>query len=275
MIDSHHHLWQYRAEEYPWMDGSMQVLRQDYLPHDLKREMERAGVTGVVSVQARQSIEETRWLLELARECKWVLGVVGWLPLLHNGWQDWPSDVLDDKKLKGIRHVVQDEPTGFLDQVDFNTNLHRLLPYNLCYDLLIYERQLVEAIRFVDRHPQQVFVIDHLAKPRIREGVMHPWNQQMRELARRPNVVCKVSGLAGEADWKCWTAADLRPYMDTALDAFGAKRLMIGSDWPVSLLACEYTQWFSLIRDWVAPLSHEETASILEETAVRVYQLRA
>ncbi len=273
MIDAHHHFWQYRAEAYPWIDESMRILQRDFLPDELKQETDQAGVNGVVSVQARQSCEETRWLLRLAHDFGWIRGVVGWLPLLGNDWQLWPDEILADQKLKGIRHVVQDEADGFLDRPDFNANLQKLLPYQLCYDVLIYERQIAEAIRFVDRHPNQVFVVDHLAKPRIRERCMHPWDEHIRELARRPHVSCKISGLAGEADWSRWTPADLRPYMDLALESFGAKRLMVGSDWPVSLVACAYVQWFDLLKDWTAPLSVTERGAILEETAVRVYRL--
>jgi L-fuconolactonase len=262
-IDAHHHFWKYHPAEYGWIGDAMACLRRDFLPADLQEEMRAAGIDGAISVQARQSLDETRWLLELADKHDWIKGVVGWLPLA-----DPNCELPAHPKLKGVRHVVQAEPHGFLDDEAFHRGIARL--NGLVYDILIVERQLPEAIRFVDRHPNQVFVLDHIAKPKIKSNELAPWRENIRELARRANVFCKVSGLVTEADYRQWTEAQLRPYFDVVLEAFGPRRLMFGSDWPVCLVACEYGRWARI----VAGLSQSEQAHIMGCTATAVYQLR-
>jgi L-fuconolactonase len=168
---------------------------------------------------------------------------------------------------------VQDEAEGFLDGADFNRGIARLAKFDLVYDVLIFERQLSEAIRFVDRHPNQVFVLDHIAKPLVKEGTLEPWKSHLGELARRENVFCKVSGMVTEAEWKSWTPESLRPYFETVLDAFGPSRLMFGSDWPVCLAACDYGRWVQVVREWASPLSGAEKNNLFANVASRVYQL--
>lgn len=252
----------------------MEMLRRDFLPQDLSVEMGTANVSGVVSVQARQTLAETNWLLQLAQQHPWILGVVGWVPLLEKECERLAGLLLSSPLLKGVRHVVQDEPPGFLDCSDFNANVARLINHNLCYDLLIYEHQLQEAISFVDRHPNQRFVIDHLAKPRVRDRRLEPWQANLADIAKRPHVVCKVSGITTEANWGQWTESFICNYLDIALEHFGPQRLMVGSDWPVCLLSCSYSRWFSLIKSWCEPLSESEQRAILETTAERTYALR-
>jgi L-fuconolactonase len=178
------------------------------------------------------------------------------------------------RKLKGVRHVVQDEPDPeFMDRTEFNVGIRALGSFGLVYDILIFERQMPAAIRLVDRHPEQSFVLDHIGKPRIREGQISPWRENIRALAERPNVTCKLSGMVTEADFKSWTRAQLRPYFDTALDVFGPRRLMFGSDWPVCLVACEYAEWKAIVDEWIAPLSPDERRQIMGQTAIDVYRL--
>ncbi len=273
MIDAHHHFWRYNAREYDWIGNDMAALRRDFLPADLKSEIEKAGISGVVSVQARQSLEETRWLLDFAARNDWVLGVVGWVPLASPDIENILSEFANAEKLKAVRHVVQGEAAGFLAGDAFNAGIARLADFDLVYDVLISQHQLEEATRFVDRHPNQVFVLDHIAKPRIKDGEFEPWKTHIRELAQRDNVFCKVSGMVTEADWKSWTPEGLKPYFDTVLAAFGPTRLMFGSDWPVCLVASDYGQWAQTVRDWAAPLSDSDKNDLFENVACRVYQL--
>jgi L-fuconolactonase len=177
-------------------------------------------------------------------------------------------------KLKAVRHVVQDEPDDdFILRPDFDRGVGLLAGFGLRYDILIYERHLPQAIRLVDRHPGLTFVLDHVAKPRIRDGVLSPWRERMADLAKRPNVYCKLSGMATEADPRAWTPEQLRPYMDVALEAFGPRRLMFGSDWPVCLLAVGYRRWIDLVREFVSRLSEAEQRRVMGETAVEAYGL--
>lgn len=275
-VDAHHHLWRYSTEEYGWIDDSMASLRRDFLLNDLCTELQSAGVKQAVAVQARQSLEETRWLLSLARQAvadSPIVGVVGWLPLASPELPELVERFQAEPALRGVRHVVQGEPSGFLDRDDFNRGVRSLLGTGWTYDVLIFSHQLEQATRFVDRHSQQVFVLDHIAKPAIREGEFEPWAARLRELARRPNVSCKISGMVTEADPAMWSAAQLRPYFDVVLEAFGPERLMVGSDWPVLTVRCGYAEWWSIVEQWIAPLAPDEQASILGENAARVYGL--
>ena len=273
-IDAHHHLWHYSAVEYEWINDQMASIRRDFLPADFIDELTVAGITGAVTVQARQTLEETRWLLELSAKHKEILGVVGWAPIASPQFGHSLSALATNPKLVGLRHVVQAEPQGFLDTKDFNRGIRILRETDLVYDILIFEHQLAEAIRFVDHHPQQVFVLDHIAKPRIAAGELEPWSTQIGELSKRSNVWCKVSGMVTEDSWSNWSIDSLRPYLDTVVVAFGANRLLAGSDWPVCLVATNYIQWWQLLRDHFAPFSADERANIFGATAVRIYNLK-
>jgi len=272
-IDAHHHLWRYSPEEYGWIDDAMLMLRRDFLPEELTAEMWAAGVDGAIAVQARQTIEETRWLLDMAERTDAIRGVVGWAPIATAGFAEAIEELRGRPKLKGLRHIVQAEWDEFLLREDFNRGITAMLGSGLVYDVLIYERQLLPAIQFVDRHPEQMFVLDHIAKPRIREAVLEPWASRLRELARRKNVVCKVSGLVTEADWEAWTPQTLRPYLDVVVEAFGPRRLMVGSDWPVCLVACGYRQWFDVLGEYFRGFSELEREAIFGMTAKQVYRL--
>jgi len=274
VIDSHHHFWRYNASDFGWVNDAMRVIRRDFLPMELEREMRAARVDGVVSVQARQSLDETRWLLELAAAHAFIRGVVGWVPLIDAKVPATLEKLAAEKKLRSVRHVLQGEPDErYLLREDFNRGIKALRPLGLAYDILIFERHLPQTIEFVDRHPQQVFVLDHIAKPRIKDHLLEPWRKNIRELARRPHVYCKISGLVTEADYPSWTEAQLLPYVETVIEAFGPQRLLFGSDWPVCLVACGYARWQLLVRGWIAKLSPAEQARILGETAVEAYRL--
>jgi L-fuconolactonase len=273
-IDAHHHLWRYSAQEYAWLDEPMKELRRDFLPKDLMREIAAAGIGGTVAVQARQTMEETRWLLQQADECDAIRGVVGWAPIAGEDFPEVMEEFEDRPKLKGLRHVIQGEKDeNYILREDFNSGIRTMLGSGLVYDILIYERHLPQAIEFVDEHPQQVFVLDHMAKPMIAAGRMEPWAQRMRELGQRENVWCKVSGMVTEAEWAGWNAETLRPYLDVVVDAFGVERLMAGSDWPVCLVASEYGRWFEVLRDYFAGFSDAERDAVFGTTAMSAYGL--
>ena len=272
-IDSHHHLWRYLPEQYDWIDEEMLVLRRDFLVEDLSQVLPSASVNATVVVQARQSCEETEWLLEQANRYVAIRGVVGWGPISEPAFSAWLATACANPLLKGLRHVVQSEPAGFLDRRDFNDGIRLLLQTGITYDLLVFPEQLEESTRFVDRHPNQQFVLDHIAKPAIASGGLASWTKPFLDLARRPNVVCKLSGMVTEADWNHWTAADLKPYFDVALQAFGPARLMCGSDWPVLTLGATYSQWWEVLSEWLAPLSTSEKAQIESRVATQTYQL--
>ena len=273
-IDSHHHFWKYSAEEYPWIGDSMAALRRDFLPEHLQAEIAVAGIDGVVSVQARQTVGETEWLLSLADDNPFIKAVVGWVPLAEPGVREMIAKFAGNPKLRAVRHVVQDEQDDrFILGADFNRGVSVLRDFGLVYDILIFERQLAASIEFVDRHPQQVFVLDHIAKPRIKDGAIEPWRANIRELARRENVFCKISGMVTEADWKSWSEEQLRPYFDVVLEAFAPKRLMFGTDWPVCLAASGYVRWVDVVRKFAAALSDDEQEWLFGKTTMLAYRL--
>ncbi len=273
-IDSHHHLWRYDPREYWWIDDNMKRIRRDFLPEHIATEIRAAGIDGVVTVQAHQSVAETEWLLDLAGAHPFMKGVVGWAPLTDPQVGDVLGRLSADPKLKAVRHVIQSEPDpDYILREDFNRGIRMLPQFGLVYDILIFERHLPQAIRFVDQHPQQVFVLDHIAKPRLGAGVLSPWAENLRALGRRPNVYCKLSGMVTEADYQHWTVTDLQPYFDVALEVFGPKRLMFGSDWPVCLVAVEYQRWFEIVSEQIARFSPDEQDRILGGTAMEAYRL--
>lgn len=273
-IDAHQHFWNYDPAEYAWISDAMPALKRHRLPGDLKPLLDQAGFEGCIAVQARQTVEETQFLLRLVHEYEFIRGVVGWADLCSPDVERNLESFADDPKLVGIRHVVQDEPDDrFLLREDFRRGIAALARFDLAYDVLIYPRQLPAAIEFVAQFPQQRFVLDHIAKPLISEGVLEPWRTQIRELARNPNLFCKLSGMVTEAKWKQWRPEDFRPYLDVVFEAFGPERLMIGSDWPVCTLSAEYADTMRLITNAIAPLSAAEQEAILGGSCARFYRL--
>jgi L-fuconolactonase len=273
MIDAHHHFWRYDPREYDWISPVMSKIRRDFLPDDLDRVARDSGIDGVITVQARQTLEETGWLLELARSHEWVKGVVGWVPLVDPDVRVQIQEHSRSPKLRGVRHVLQGEPDEYLSRDDFNAGVAALREFGLRYDILILERQLPATIKFVDRHPEQIFILDHVAKPKMKARELSPWRENIRELARRPRVYCKLSGMLTEADWSHWSVDDLRPYVHVVLDAFGPERLMFGSDWPVCLVASEYGRWVQTVEELTGALSDEERSRIFGGTARDAYRL--
>ena len=271
IIDTHQHYWRYDAGEYGWIDDSMAALRRDFAPPEALREMVKTGVTASIAVQTRQTLEETRALLDLADRYPFIIGVVGWIDLERGDVEPQLAQFGDRPALVALRHIVQSEPDGFLARPAFLAAIGQLERTGLVYDILVYARQLPQAIAFARAFPQQPFVLDHLGKPDVRGGEYHEWRRHFAELAALPNVSCKLSGLVTEADWRAWTPGLLRPYIDAALEAFGPSRLMLGSDWPVCTVAASYQAVVGLVLDAIDDYSDSEKRQILELTARRTY----
>ncbi len=256
------------------MTEEMQSLRRDFLVPEVRSIFEKSGVAGGVAVQARQSLVETEWLLQLANGCSFIRGVVGWVPLVDAQVEACLDRLCQNPWLKGVRHVLHDEVDDYyMLRDDFNRGVSQLHARNLSYDILIFERHLPQTIQFVDRHPNQVFIVDHIAKPRIREQILSPWREEIQGLAKRQNVYCKLSGMVTEAGWNTWKQEDLVPYFETVLSVFGPHRLMFGSDWPVLTLASSYKRWTDTIRSLISELTAEEQAMICGGSAIAAYRL--
>lgn len=272
-IDAHHHLWRYSPAEYGWIDGAMSSLQRDFLPADLSAALRSAKIDAAIAVQARQSIAETEFLLECAASSPDICGIVGWAPLAAPELSAVLDRFADEAMLVGYREIAQGRPAGFFDDAGFNKGIRQLTQRNLTYDVLVFERQLPEVIRFVDRHPEQRFILDHAAKPLIAAGELEPWATNLRELARRPNVACKLSGFVTEADWHQWTPHAVGPYLDTCVEAFGTARLLAGSDWPVCLVATTYDRWFSVLCKYFAAFTPAEQDRIFGRNAMELYRV--
>lgn len=271
-IDAHQHFWKYSAVEYDWINDAMSRIRRDFLPPDLESNLKATGLTGCVAVQARQSLEETEWLVSLAQQHPFIRAVVGWVRLVSPEVRKDLEQFRASPAAKGVRHVVQGEPDGFLDGAAFNAGIREVTMLGLTYDILIFARQLEEALRFVDRHPRQVFVLDHIAKPVVAGPPDARWRTLIGELAKRENVSCKFSGVVTEVPGWRWTSELVRPYFDVALEAFGPRRLMFGSDWPVCLVASEYDRWVNFVRSCTRALSVDERDWIFGRSAAAAYR---
>ena len=273
-IDAHQHFWTYNQRDFGWIDESMGSIRRDFLPADLKPELEKNGFHGSVLVQVRQTLEETRWMLELAEKNPFILGVIGWVNLRSPRLRAELESFGGNPKLVGIRHIVQSEPDDFLLQPDFLRGISMLEEFDLVYDILIYTQHLPIATKFVERFPRQRFVLDHLAKPPIKSRAVDAWARGLRNLATFPNVCAKVSGLVTEAEWQTWKPEDIRPYLDVAFECFGPGRLMVGSDWPVCTVAASYTQVVSLAKDYLSRYTAEEREAVLGGNAANFWRLQ-
>ena len=275
IIDAHHHLWKFDHTDYGWMDDSMTVLKQDYLPGDLEKHLPGAGVQGTVVVQARQTLEETRWLLELADKHPFILGVVGWVDLQSESLRDQLDEFGSHPKLSGIRHVIHDErDDDFMLRPAFLRGIEALQAYNLTYDLLLFPKHLEKAVELVSMFPEQKFVLDHISKPFIRAGMLDPWREDIAVLATQPNIWCKISGMITEADLESWQYENFVPYLDTVTEAFGTDRIMLGSDWPVCLLAGRYRDVLDIPAKYFGSLNPEERNKVYKQNCMDFYHLK-
>lgn len=273
-IDAHQHFWIYNQEEYKWIDESMVKLRRNFLPSHLNRVLKRNGIDFCVTVQARQNLQETKWLLELVQNNSFIKGIVGWVNLKSNSVEQELEQFAAYKKFKGIRHVLQDEKDdGYMLRSDFKQGLRQLEKYGLTYDVLIYPQHIKYACTLVHEFPHQKFIVDHLAKPLIKEGKIKLWKKDIQELAKADNVFCKLSGMVTEANWNSWKQEDFIPYMEIMLEAFGPNRLLFGSDWPVCTVVAKYEQVLGIVTNFISSLSPAEQAHIMGQNAIDFYNL--
>jgi L-fuconolactonase len=275
-IDAHQHFWIYNNREFGWIDDSMAALRRNFLPADLRPELRANDFQGSVVVQTRQTLEETGWLLGLADAHESILGVVGWADLRGPDIRSQLKTLTGHRKLVGLRHIVQSEPDDrFLLRPEFLRGIEMLEEFDLAFDILIYAKHLPVADEFVRKFPRQRFVLDHMAKPPIRDRHIDAWASGMRRLSEMPNVFCKLSGLVTEANWKSWAREEIIPYIDVALASFGADRLMIGSDWPVCLVAASYGEVIRIVKDYISERVPKRAADVMGGNAQRFWRLQA
>ena len=273
IIDTHQHFWKYDPVNYSWINDDMQVIRKDFLPGDLAVVVNEHALHGTVAVQADQTEAETDWLVQLAAKNDFIKGVVGWIDLRSSNIEERLQHYQQFSKLKGFRHVLQGEEPSFMLQKDFLNGISKLDEFGFAYDILIFPQHLSAALQLVTQFPQQRFVVDHVAKPYIKDGKIDEWKAGMEKLAQHNNVYCKISGMVTEADWKNWTADDLRPYMDVVVNSFGIDRIMYGSDWPVCLVASSYKRWLQTVKDYFASYSAEEQEKVFSSNAMKFYKL--
>ena len=276
IVDAHQHFWDLRLFPQDWLAGpEMKPIRRTFLPKNLAPLLRKAGVDRTVFVQTKHDLAENRWVLGLADEHEWIGGVVGWVDLRSPRCEEQIVEFREHPKFVGVRHVVQDEPDGdWIVRPDVLRGLKALQKHGVPYDLLFTAKHLKHAATVARKLPGLRLVIDHLSKPDIRGARILGWIDEFRSAAEFPNVYCKLSSMATQADWKRWRLADLRPYVQAALDLFGPDRLMFGSDWPVCLLATTYQEWFDAITDLLEPLSRDERARIMGGTAAQFYRLK-
>ena len=273
IIDSHQHFWKYDPVSYSWINDDMQVIRRDFLPGDLAVVLNENKVEGCIVVQADQTEEETDWLIILASKNDFIQGIIGWVDLRSDKIEERLRHYLQFNKVKGFRHVLQGEEPSFMLQKDFLNGISKLDEFGFAYDILIFPNHLEAALQLVEQFPQQRFVIDHAAKPYIKDGKIDEWKAGMEKLAQHPYVYCKISGMVTEADWHNWTAEQLKPYLDVVVESFGIDRIMFGSDWPVCLVASSYSKWLQTVQNYFESFSEEDQEKIFSGNAARFYNL--
>lgn len=272
-IDTHQHFWVYDPDHYPWIDSSMQVLKRDFLPEHLDPLLNENGIDGAVVVQAAHTEYETDFFFKLEEENKFIKGVVGWVDLTAENVEERLEFYSENKIFKGIRHILQDEPEEFIIRPDFLSGLSRLSKFGLAYDIVVRQHQLPAAVDLVRQFPNQKFVLDHIGKPQISSGIDPTWRSNIRDLSGLPNVSCKLSGMVSETKNFQWEKKEFPPFLDEVVDAFGIDRVMFGSNWPVCLLAAEYSEVLEIIEDYLITFSLNEQAKILGSNAISFYNL--
>lgn len=273
-IDAHQHFWNYDPAKHIWMNEQMGVLKTDYLPSDLEPLLKNCGLDGCVAVQANQAEVENEFLLDLANQYDFIKGIVGWVDLQAYDVVERLSYYQQFSKIKGFRHVIHDEPDiDFMHRAAFMSGLLQLKSFNYTYDLLIFPKHLPNTIELLKVFNQQLFVIDHIAKPNIKNGEIDTWKKHLKEVASFENVYCKISGMVTEADWSAWKKDDFTKYLDAVVEAFGINRIMYGSDWPVCTLAASYEAQFSIVKDYFSSFSRTEQDNFFGGNASKFYKI--
>lgn len=272
-IDSHQHFWMYNPSQYDWIPQGSNIHR-DFGPSDLKPLLDSVKLDGCVAVQARQSLAENDYLCKLAAQHDWIRGVVGWIDLRSEQVDEQAAAFRAMPRAVGVRHVVQGETDPeFMAREPFRRGISKLQKHGLVYDILIFEHQLDDAIALVKAFPEQPFVIDHIAKPRIKEKSIRAWSEKMTEISHYANASIKLSGMVTEADHSTWKLSELEPYWEVVLQAFGPDRILFGSDWPVIRLASSYERWIEIVSRWLDRLTPKDREKIWGENATRFYKL--
>ncbi len=273
IIDSHQHFWKFDPIRDDWIDDTMKIIQRDFLPPDLEPILKRNNIDGCIAVQADQSEDESNFLLNLAEDNEFIKGVVGWVDLCDPNVDKSLAHFSQSSYFKGVRHILQAEKPKFMLQDNFLNGIDALSSFGLTYDILVFPHQLKNSIALVSKFPEQMFVLDHLAKPPIKSGELEPWKSDILELAKNINVHCKLSGMVTEGNWGNWTKGNFRPYMDVIFDAFGTDRIMFGSDWPVCLLSGNYSKVLSIVKGYLEQFSTQEQSQIMGANACRFYDL--
>ncbi len=272
-IDAHQHFWHFDPVRDSWITDDMSIIQRDFLPADLEPVLKQNGIDGCIAVQASQSDDETMFLVSMARNYDIIKGVVGWVDLQSAQLPERLQSLSQHKEIKGYRHIAQAEPNDFLARPTVVEGIRQLAEFGLTYDILIYPTQLKAALSLVRAVPEVNFVIDHLAKPYIQKKEISRWSNFMTEIAKNKNVSCKLSGMVTEADWHNWSKKDFFPYLNVVFEQFGPDRLMFGSDWPVCLVAANYTQVKTLVEDYVDAWGEDVRAKVFGENATAFYNL--
>ncbi|MCW3080295.1 amidohydrolase family protein [Segetibacter sp.] len=273
-IDSHQHFWKFDPVRDSWITDDMEVIQKDFSPVDLQPLLQHSGIGGCVTVQSDQSEEENGFHLSTAEKWDFIKGVVGWVDLQAENVEERLEYYSQFKKMKGFRHVLQGEPQrDFMLRPAFVSGIGLLNKYGFTYDILIFPDQLKYSYELVKTLPDQFFVIDHMAKPNIKDNKIDDWKNDIQQIATCKNVYCKVSGMVTEGSWKTWTKDDFTPYLDVVVSAFGTDRIMFGSDWPVCLVAASYAQILEIVTDYFAAFSQHEQADVFGNTATQFYKL--
>ncbi len=273
IIDAHQHFWHYHPVQHEWIDDTMAVIRKDFLPADLRHVLQENNIDGCIAVQADQSETETNFLIDLANENNFIKGVVGWVDVRAENIAERLAYYKQLNIVKGFRHVLQGEEPSFMLQPAFLRGIAALKDFNFTYDILIFPKHLPAAIELVQQNPNQQFVIDHIAKPYIKAGLIDEWKTDIQAIAQFENVHCKISGMVTEADYYSWKLADFTPYLDAVVKAFGTKRIMFGSDWPVCLVAASYQQMLHIVQQYFSTFSLTEQQDFFGNNAASFYHV--
>ena len=273
-IDAHQHFWKYEPARHTWMTPEMDILKTDFLPPDLASHLQECNLDGCVAVQADQSEAENNFLITLAESSAFIKGVVGWVDMEAAQLEERLEYYQQFPKMKGFRHILQDEvQRDFMLRLAFLRGISKLKAFNYTYDILIFTDQLPYTLDFIKRFPEQAFVIDHIAKPLIKQQITGEWKYYIQKIAVQKNVYCKISGMVTEADWQHWKPVDFKVYLDVIVECFGMDRVMYGSDWPVCTVAASYEGMYGIVADYFSAFSKTEQARFFGENAIRFYHL--
>ena len=274
-IDAHQHFWKFDPVRDSWITEEMSVIRKNFLPPDLEPILEENGFGGCVAVQADQSEDETNFLLELARQNEFIKGIVGWVDLCNEKIIERLAHYKQFDSLKGFRHILQGEKDrDFMLRAEFMRGIKALKEFGFTYDILVFPDQLQYIKIFSSAFPGQKFVVDHIAKPYIKDKKLDDWKRDITAVSEYENIYCKISGLVIEADWKSWREEDFIPYIDVVVDAFGIDRVMFGSDWPVCLPAASYKQVLGIVKKYFTSFTKNEQQKFFGSNAIEFYNLK-